>query len=192
MVPPVVTVSTLARLYVQENAMAGRKTTRTKPDFGKDVLNPVYQEAEQRVYAWLVGSGREVTDDRAEHTWHDFTIGHAWTLDVKTDTRAHSSGKVAWEQGLAFHNGTVRDGWGMHHGLNYVVYVLLPAEGDRDQPWPFLLCHAGRLRDFALSNRETEVSRGFVSYGTDRDGFGYVLDIQALREAGVVLQEGEC
>lgn len=172
--------------------MAGRQTIRTKPDFGRDVLNPVYKQAEQRVYDWLASTGRDVTDNRAERTWHDFTVGHAWTLDVKCDTRAHESGKVAWESGVSMHDGPVREGWGMHHGLNYVVYVLLPPEERRGGPWPFLLCSAQRLREFALQHRETPVATGFVSHGTDRDGFGFVLDIQALREAGAVLQEGEC
>jgi hypothetical protein len=54
------------------------------------------------------------------------------------------------------------------------------------------VCHAGRLRDFALVNRETPVATGFVTHGTDRDGFGYVLNLDALRLAGVVVQEGEC
>lgn len=165
--------------------------TKEKPNYERDVRNPLFKEAEERVYQWLVSAGKHVTDNRSERTFHDFTVGHAWTLDVKCDRQAHDTGCVAWEQGVAMHDGPIREGWGLHPGLNYVVYVLVPPEGQRDGRWPVLVCSAKRLRGFAEANRETDLARGFLARGTDRDGFGFLLDIQALRDYGAVLEEGE-
>jgi hypothetical protein len=164
---------------------------RPTPDYQRDVRNPTYHEAEERVYQWLLSRGKHVTDDRDAHTWHDFTIGHAWTLDVKTDTYGYVNGRVAWEQGIDFKNGRIADGWGMHHGLSYVVYVLLPPEDRRDGPWPILVCHADRLREFVYAHRETPVCAGFVTHSPDRDSFGYLLNLDALRACGAVLEEAE-
>lgn len=172
--------------------MTRRENGRGRPEYEYDVRDPLYREAEDRVHNWLVSQGKLVADNRDQHTFHDFTVGHAWTLDVKADTYGYENGHVAWEQGIAHHNGRVREGWGLHPGLSYVAYVLVPPVSVRERvPWPVVLCNAARLRSFVEEHRETDVCRGFVVYGTDRDGFGFILDLGALREYGAVLQEGE-
>lgn len=164
-------------------------------DYAKDVVHPLYREAEDRVYQWLLDKGKHVQDDREQRTFHDFTIGNAWTLDVKCDTLAHRTGRIAWEQVLSYHapGRLPHASWGMHPGLTYLVYVLPPAEEQRAGKWPLLVIHAARLREAILANKDTPPVRAFISRGTDRDGSGYAVDIAWLRRLGsVILEEGEC
>lgn len=171
------------------------RTTRPTPDRARDVRNPLYIEAEDRVLAWLREQGKVVEDVRHEHKVYDFRIGNAWNLDVKADTRHADTGRVAWEQLVVSHdpNRLPQEGWGMHHALSYVAYVLVPPEGDRARPWPLVICHAGRLREAVMANRGLPEVKEFLVRGTDRDATGYAVDLNWLRSQGnVVLQEGEC
>jgi hypothetical protein len=172
--------------------MARRSSSQPPHDYKQDVVNPVYLEAEERVLAWLLAQGKPVTDCRDEHSYHDFRVGDSLNLDVKCDTKAFVTGRVAWEQGVARHNGQVYPGWGLHEGLHIVVYVMLPPEGKREGKWPLLVCSAKQLRRFVEANRESPVCIGFMSQGTDRDGFGFLLNVQALEEFGAIVERGEC
>lgn len=177
---------------------------RTTHDYAADVANPLYLEAEERVLNWLRARGKHVTDNRSKRTFHDFTIGNAWTLDVKCDVRYAETGRVAWEQLTVRHNGpperAITPGWGMHHGLSYIVYVLCPPpgfrhdeEGGRHNGWPLVVVHAGRMREAILANKDSPAVKGFIAHGTDRDGTGYAVELEWLRQQpGVVLEEGEC
>lgn len=158
--------------------------------YAEMVRDPLYHEAEERVYNWLISKGKCVTDDRARHTFHDFTVGSAWTLDVKCDTYAHSNGRVAWEQGIIMGSKVV-DGWGQHPGLDYIVWVLLPAEDQRENKWPIILCPAKKVRELVYENRETPPVQGFMTRPGDRQGFGYTIDINWLRENDGILEEDE-
>ena len=185
--------------------MAPRKSGRDKPNRDRDVQNPLYHEAEERVLAWLLAQGKEVTDVRDSKLYYDFIIGGAWTLDVKADTRAHETGRVIWESAIIVKGredaSAVQEGWGQHHGLSYIAYVLVPgAREDAPQAgWPVLIVQAQGLRQ-AVSQAVSEglvgheavsVLRPFVIDGEDRMATGYAVLISWLRDKGLVLEEGE-
>lgn len=184
--------------------MAPRKSGRDKPNRDRDVHNPLYAEAENRVLAWLLAQGKEVTDVREERTYYDFIVGGAWTLDVKCDTRAHDTGRVIWESAVIVKGredaSAVQEGWGQHHGLSYVAYVLVQDGGAG--PWPLLIVQAQGLRQAVsqavsegLVGVDTEIYKpplkAFVIDGEDRVAMGYAVKIKWLRDKGLVLEEGE-
>lgn len=184
--------------------MAPRKSGRDKPNRDRDVHNPLYHEAEERVLAWLLAQGKEVTDVREERTYYDFIIGGAWTLDVKADTRAHDTGRVVWEAAVIVKGredaSAVQEGWGQHHGLSYIAYVIIPSgyEGTSPHPWPLLIVQAQGLRQAILQTiSEGLVGHGghalrpFVIDGEDRVATGYAVLISWLRDKGLLLEEGE-
>ncbi len=170
-----------------------QRGTKPKPNRARDVQNPLWKAMEERVYRWLLDQGKHVQDKRDEHTYYDFIVGSAWTLDVKCDTRAHESGCVAWEQLVedlskdgpeAF-----QPGWGMHHGLSYVVYVLLqePHEG----PQQVVVINAQKLRSAILTEGESANCKPFITNGSDRRATGYVVSLDWLDSQHLIIQRGE-
>lgn len=173
------------------------RTTRVY-DREIDAKNPLYAEAEERVLYWLQSQRKEVRDVREARTYYDFVLGDAWTLDVKTDMRAHETGRVVWEAGvLNKSRQQTIDGWGMHHGLSYVAYVM-PREVNAEtahESWPMLLVNAQRLREAvqqAVSDGKVgkeEVLKPFTVEGEDRVSWGYAVSLKWLRDKGLVLAE---
>lgn len=180
--------------------MAPRKSGKLKPNRDRDAQNPLYREAEERVLAWLLGRGKEVTDVRDAKSYYDFVVGGAWTLDVKADTVAHHTGRLVWEAGVLVKSKAgpeaVQEGWGQHHGLSYIAYVLIPQTRE-EAGWPVLVVQAQGLRE-AVSQAVGEGLVGveaplkpFVIEGEDRDAWGYAISMTWLRSKGLVLEEGE-
>lgn len=176
---------------------------RPKPNRAIDVQNPLYREGEERVYQWLLSQGKEVQDVRPLNTYYDFILGSAWTLDVKVDTRAHETGRVAWEDVVedlrksgpeAF-----QPGWGRHHGLSFVAYVLLPAGPYLDngiaplepRMWPVIVVNAQKLREAILKEGEGNNCKGFIVNGSDRRATGCAVKLDWLEAQGLVMQRGE-
>ena len=160
------------------------------PDFRRDIANPLFKEAEERVYVWLLAHGHHVEDRREDHTFYDFKVDSNRTLDVKCDTRARDTGNVTWELEVWHHAGRMQQGWGTHEGLHLVAYLLAPAHGREDTgKWPLVLCDAVRLRQFVSLHHDTPVCRYNVRHGTDRDGHNYILSLAALRRFGAIVQE---
>lgn len=175
--------------------MAGRTTARRADigDFQRDINNPLFKEAEERVHSWLLAHGHSVEDCRDAHTFYDFKVDNNRTLDVKCDSRCQETGNVTWEIAVWHHSGRWQDGWGRHPGLHTIAYIMPPAgtvAGD-PYPWPLVLVDAARMREFVEDYHDTPVCWYNVRQGTDRDGHNYIVSLRALRAFGAIVQEGE-
>lgn len=172
--------------------MAGRSSGKPLADFRKDIANPVFHEAEDRVYRWLLAHGHTVEDRRDSHTFYDFKVDDNRTLDVKCDTRARDTGNISWEYEVLHHNGRVQPGWGTHEGLHLVAFLLAPTQRhSASGRWPLLLVSTRKARDFVAAHQDTAACRRHMTPGTDRDGYCYIVSIAALRAYGAVIQESE-
>lgn len=169
----------------------------------KDVVQPLFLEAEQRVLDYLRAQGKHVADNRKARTFYDFVVGHAWTLDVKADQYGHESLAVAFETDIDEYSEEVdeygphrvfqrrSEGWGRHHGLNYVAYVLV---SDAEK-WPLYILHRQKTLDAVLSYVEKGLGgsavRPFSKPDGPRKASGYVLALDWLEEQGCVVERGE-
>lgn len=170
-----------------------------------DVGNKVFIEAEARVLKWLRDvKGFHVADNRKARTFYDFVINHAYTLDVKSDTQATETGRVAIEMQLdnyvpvSDEYGTTMaydssvPGWGRHHGLNYIAYVEL----SNANKWPVYIVHLPNMvaeMDAALAGHiEGDELKQFVKQdGETRRGIGYAVSLDWLRRKGCIVEEAE-
>lgn len=166
-------------------------------NINEDVLNIVFKEAEERVYQWLKQrqevSG-EVEDCRKQRGYYDFRIGGLWTLDVKVDQYAATTGMLAVEEAIAHQDGRLVPGWGQHIGLDYVAYVM-PMKAKK---WRMILVRRPTLMETAVdemhrqeAGKDTSRMRYWTKQGTDRVAYGVAISIDVLREAGAILKEEE-
>lgn len=159
-----------------------------------DVAHPLFREAEDRFKDWYekVLGGTDLTDVRPLRTYHDFTIGGMWTVDVKCDQYALQTGRVAWEEEVFHFNPkdasdiTKNPGWGMHDGLDYIVYVFPQGEGT----WPAIMVDARVMREAIMrlgTSREYNSSlKRFAKESDDRTATGFAVDIEWLEEVGAI------
>jgi hypothetical protein len=167
----------------------------------QDYNQPLFKQAEERVWAWLLGqadrTGQPLADYRSFHIYHDFLYaGH--TVDVKVDQKALASGRVAWEESI-WHGkpdgpaeGIQRtDGWGMDQRLDYVVYVL--PKGDEEK-WPAMLVDNGLWRSAILGADPRSKPGQFAPFwkqGDDRAAVGFLPTLEFLRTCGALVREFE-
>jgi hypothetical protein len=163
-----------------------RKATGNR---AKDVVDPLWQEAEERVYAWLVQDGYAVTDARKQKTHYDFALDNLWTLDVKCDQYAASTGRFAWELFVDY-RGHTRRGWGGNINLDYIAYVT-------PHDWFVYLVDAAKVRALlaAVEAGEATAPAGmmvsFSKQGADgRTGIGVALGIEWLDAQGCIVKRG--
>lgn len=160
----------------------------------RDVQNPLFKEAEARVLAWLEAQDFQVVDARAAKTYFDFRIGApgaenlaVFTLDVKCDQYAASTGRVAWETHAAT-RGFTRLSWGLNPNLDYVAFVL-PSNNPQ---WTLLLVDAGKVRaalDTLVAGRDYHP---FDKQGEDaRQAAGLAIQLAALRRVGAIVREAQ-
>lgn len=158
--------------------------------FDLDVANTTYLDAEERGLLYLrrrFGHG-SVRDVRASKTHYDILVhfgnSKLQKLDIKADQWFATTGRVAWEDGVAKSDGTFTPGWG-HKNLDLVFYigngqaVLVDANKQRA-----LVASYGPGEAPATWRRfEKEVEQGTVQ--------GWAIPLEDLRAAGAVLLEGE-
>jgi hypothetical protein len=173
--------------------MTPRARTGIKPrkeNYGQSL----WKQSEDRVWLWLQGqaerTGNTLVDMRDARTYHDFVYA-GWTLDVKTDQYALTSGRVAWEQVIFFYGEEAEDvrrveGWGNDTRLDYIIYVF-PAE---EEQWPALLVDRS-IVDSAIAQRGADTFRQFSTRvaGPEQEAAGLLLDISWLKACGAVVRE---
>lgn len=167
----------------------------------RDANDPLYTEAEGRVYRWLLAGGFEVEDARHLHSFYDFAIvsrrgnGAKWAVDVKCDSLAHTTGRLAFETHMWRGN---RDnprwsapGWAMHEELSYAAFIL-------PQTWRLILVDMERLREVmaavekGLVNPEPGDWFAFVHEGNDDlHGRGVAIGIEYLRSLSCIKREAD-
>lgn len=171
-------------------------------DKARDVVQPLFLEGEARVLAYLREKGWHIADNRKAKTFYDFVINHAWVLDVKCDQLGHETGRVAFETDIDEYSeeedeyGPHRvfqrrlEGWGRHHGLNYVAYVLV---SDAEK-WPLYILHRQNTLEAVLAHAEKGLAGNAVTSFTKPDGprkaSGYILALDWLEEKGCVVEHG--
>lgn len=158
-----------------------------------DVHNPLFQEAETRVYNWLTSRDNHIVRDcRKQHTYHDFVVDDLWTVDVKCDQLAAQTGRVAWELYVEKANGTMLDGWGRHEHLDYVAFVQ---PGEASAGWPVYLVDVQAVRSLLVaieagnSIPTAAEYRPFTKVGTDRTGIGVAISLALLARTGCIVEE---
>lgn len=166
----------------------GRKRTGNR---AQDVVDPLFQEAERLVHDWLLASNYNVLDMRPAKTYHDFRFGAndpVFTLDVKADQYAQTTGRVAWEI-LVENRGIMRPGWGKDDRLDYVAFVMPGI-------WRMILVDAERVRELLV-----RIDRGFdlprdgelIAFnkvgGDGRTAQGIAIGIEYLRRHGAIKRE---
>lgn len=174
---------------------AGRaKLTRRR---NIDANNPLFIEAEEKVLRWLLAEGYQVLDYRKQHTYFDFRVGlpqrvdenmqqttfPVYTLDVKCDQFAATTGRVVWELTNII-GGVMREGWGMNPHLDYVASV-------QPQTWHMTLLDAVAVRrllaeDILVGDQVKHFTRKGAD-GIDSDAIAVYLD--TLRQHGCVVKE---
>lgn len=169
---------------------APRARTGTR---SRDVQNPIFKEAEQRVYEWLQANGYSIVDLRAQKTYADFRFGAAgkqpvFTLDVKADQYASETGRVAWEI-VVENRGRIREGWGMYKELDYVAFVL--PNGPEPLSWPLYMVDVKQVQralDTIVEQHGDYVR--FDKRGEDgRRAEGVAISLAALRQHGCIVHE---
>lgn len=167
-----------------------RKSTGTR---SRDVQDPLFKEAEERVFIWLQEQGYTVSDERKAKTFYDFRIGSAngqavFALDVKCDQYAATTGRVAWELFVET-RGNMREGWGRDDRLDYVAFVL-PHE------WRVIMVDTDCIRTLIAKQdqgfnlpKEGELV-AFRKEGTDgKTAHGLALSLEYLRRHGCIKRE---
>lgn len=161
-------------------------------DRAVDVNNPLFKEAEERVWKWLPSiTSKPLRDCRPQRTYHDFIIDDIWAIDVKCDQLAGSTGRVAWELFVA-KGEDVRPGWGQHEHLDYVAFVL---PGDPSEQWPLYMVSVDDVQRLVrlIDAGELTPAHGeyvpFNKVGTDRTGIGVAIALDLLRREGCVIEE---
>lgn len=166
-----------------------RKSTGTR---SRDVQDPLYKEAEERVYRWLQEQGYSVSDERKAKTFYDFRIGSKtpaiFALDVKCDQYAATTGRVAWELFVEVGK-NIREGWGRDERLDYVAFVI-PHE------WGVVMVDTDCVRALIAKQeqgfnlpREGELV-AFRKEGQDgRTAHGVALALEYLRRHGCIKRE---
>lgn len=157
-----------------------------------DVHNPLFKEAEERVWKWLPNiTDKPVRDCRSQNTYHDFIIDDIWAIDVKCDQIASSTGRVAWELYVA-KGDNMREGWGRHEHLDYVAFVLPKG---KEEPWPLYMVDVPDTQklieriDNGLVTPEAGEYVPFNKVGTDRTGIGIAISLELLRRENCVMEE---
>ena len=157
----------------------------------KDVANPMFKEAEERVLRWLLANGYAVRDARGEKTFYDFRFGAfrpVYALDVKCDQFAQTTGRVAWEAFVEM--GThIREGWGRDERLDYIAFVT-PGN------WHMYLVDAERVREMLVRMekgfdlpKDGELVE-FKKMGSDgRTGYGLAIGLEWMRRMGAIKKE---
>lgn len=171
---------------------------RSSGYISRDANDPLYTEAEERVYRWLLAGNFEVEDHRKDRTYHDFTFyakGAKWDLDVKCDSLAATTGRLAFETHMwrgDKHKPTwSAPGWAMHEELSYAAFIL-------PQTWTLLLVDMRRVRevmaavDEGLVNPEPGDWFLFTHEGNDNlHGRGVAIGIDYLRSMGCIRKEAQ-
>lgn len=157
-----------------------------------DVNNPLFKEAEERVYRWLLTREHSVRDCRKQNTYHDFVLNDLWALDVKCDQLASVTGRIAWELYIERRDGQLQDGWGRHEYLDYVAFVQ---PGDAEARWKLHLLDVGKVQRLVeridkgvLTPRPGEYV-AFTKQGTDRSGIGVAIALTLLDTEGCIMEE---
>lgn len=157
-----------------------------------DVHNPLFKEAEERVYQWLLTREGLVRDCRKQNTYHDFVINDLWALDVKCDQLASVTGRVAWELYIERSNGQLQDGWGRHPHLDYVAFVQ---PGEASALWKLHMVDVfevqrliGRI-DRGVFTPDPGEYVAFTKVGTDRSGIGVAVSLAMLDKQKCIVEE---
>ena len=165
----------------------------------RDANDPLYTEAEDRVYRWLLAGNFEVEDLRSQRTYCDFNIvsrtgnGAKWSLDVKCDSLAYTTGRLAFEthmwRGDDDKPSWAAPGWAMHDELSYAAFVL-------PQTWKLILVDMDRVRgvlnavEMGLVNPEPGDWFAFTHKGNDNlHARGIAIGIEYLHSMGCIRKE---